>query len=47
VLDPQGNVLFELEGQEDLYFGNGIDIANNGAFVYSLGNRIYYRRLED
>jgi uncharacterized protein YegL len=47
VLDPEGNVLFELEGPEDLYFGNGIDIANNGAFVYSLGNRIYYRRLEE
>jgi hypothetical protein len=47
VLDPEGNVLFELEGREELYFGNGIDIANNGAFVYSLGNRIYYRRLEE
>jgi uncharacterized protein YegL len=47
VLDPQGNVLFELEGRDDLYYGNGIDIANNGAFVYSLGNRIYYRRLEN
>lgn len=46
VLEPDGTVLFELEGANDLRYGNGIDVANNGAFVYSLGNRIFYRRLE-
>ena len=46
VLRPDGTVLFELEGEKDLRYGNGIDVANNGAFVYSLGNRIYYRELE-
>src|SRR6056297_2033004 len=49
ICDPQGEVLFELEN-EDLpnlpRLPNGIDVADTGAFVYSLGNRIYYRRLE-
>ena len=49
ICDPQGNVLFELK-REDLSnlppLPNGIDVADTGAFVYSLGNRIYYRRLE-
>ena len=44
VLRPDGTVLYELEGRDNLDYGNGIDIADNGAFVYSLGNRIYYRR---
>ncbi len=47
VLTPDGRVLYEFEGKNNLSFGNGIDIANNGSFVYSLGNRIYYRQLEE
>jgi hypothetical protein len=46
VLRPDGTVIYEIEGAHDLYYGNSIDIANNGAFVYSLGNRVYYRELE-
>jgi len=37
VLRPDGTVLYEFEGRDNLYYGNGIDIADN---------RIYYRRLE-
>lgn len=46
VLDAAGNVLFELEDRDLPPYPNGIDIADNGAFVYSLGNRFYYRELE-
>lgn len=46
VLEPDGTVLFEFEDRNNLYYGNSIDIANNGAFVYSLGNRIFYKRLD-
>lgn len=46
LLRPDGTVLYEMDGADDLYFGNSIDVANNGAFVYSLGNRVYYRELE-
>lgn len=46
VLRPDGTVLYEIDGANDLYYGNSIDVANNGAFVYSLGNRVYYRELE-
>jgi VWFA-related protein len=51
VCDAEGNVLFELQ---DTDFGikrwrmkNGIDIANDGSFVYTIANRIHYRELGD
>lgn len=53
VLTPAGEVLFELPAAERGEGAgratpwhatpNGVDIADTGAFVYSLGNRIYYR----
>jgi VWFA-related protein len=51
VCDAEGNVLFELEdtdfGIENWRLKNGIDIANDGSFVYSIDNRMYYRELEE
>jgi hypothetical protein len=47
VYDPEGSLLFELETPYFEPYPNGIDIANDGTFVYSLGNRMYYRKLEE
>lgn len=49
IVDPTGTVLFELPADEtgnppNWPFPNGVDVANTGAFVYSIGNRIHYRR---
>lgn len=50
VFDVAGTSLFELQdtdfGLEKREMRNGIDIADNGSFVYTIGNRFYYRKLE-
>jgi len=55
VCDEEGVRIFDREGEElyrdfrgdlDRYYGTGLSIADDGSFVYSLANRIYYRKLE-
>lgn len=46
ILNPAGEPLFELNLDREIPYGNGIDVADNGAFIYSLGNRIFYQLLE-
>jgi hypothetical protein len=52
ICDRAGTVLFEIPPGEishidERYMRNGIDIADDGSFVYSLANQLYYDRLED
>jgi VWFA-related protein len=52
ICGEDGTVLFEL-AEDEIYdlgvhdSGCGIDIANDGSFVYWIGSRMYYRLLED
>lgn len=50
ICDTQGDILYELSGDENFELGAedsgcGVDIANDGTFVYTIGSRMYYRRL--
>jgi uncharacterized protein YegL len=48
ILDAQGNILFQDKQKEPVICGNGnnIAVADDGSFVYSLGTRIYYRKIK-
>lgn len=50
VYDASGKLLFSRKMDEPVYCsmdrGNGIAIANDGSFVYSLCNRAFYNRIE-
>ena len=48
IFDAQGNILFQNKQKEPVICGNGnnIAVADDGSFVYSLGTRMYYRKLE-
>jgi VWFA-related protein len=48
ILDMQGNILFEDKQTEPVICenGNNIAVANDGSFVYTLGPKMYYRKLE-
>lgn len=48
IFDVNGKTLFKLNTEKEYktYLGgNGISIIDDGTFIYSLGNRIYYRKL--
>jgi|GEM_PF-1169506 len=47
IFDREGNLLFSERTKDPVHcYANGIAIADDGSFVYSLANRFYYGKIE-